>query len=395
MTPRVVVLTPYFYPVIGGVESNAERFARYLVAAGIPTQVLTKRTASALPDVEVRAGVSIRRIGPRGERSGPGKWLMLPSVVSWLVRNRATYDVVCAIDYRGIGIAAIAARGLTSHPVLMQGQTTGVLSGLVGGAGAPTEGMATRVVKWPLRRIYARADAIACISRVLRDEAIAFGIPGARVHLLPNAIDMARFGPAPQAERDVRRRSLGFGPDDVVCVYVGRLSREKGVLELVAAWKELQPAKATLLLAGPDMPGNPWDAGPAARAFVERHGLTSSVRFLGPSNDVASVLQMADIAVQPSHFEALGLSAIEALACGVPVVASDVGGLPDFIQDGHNGRLVPPRDIAALATALRDLVVNATTRARMAAAARASVSDYDERTVFARMADLLTVLASR
>ena len=395
MTPRVLVLTPYFYPVIGGVESNAERFARYLVAIGISTQVLTKRTAAALPDVDVRAGVSIRRIGPRGERSAAGKWLMLPSVFSWLVRHRAAYDVICAIDYRGIGIAAIAARGLTMHAVLLQGQTTGVLSGVVGGAGTPTEGMATRIAKWPLRRIYARADAIACISRVLRDEALAFGVPATRVHLLPNAVDMTRFSPAPSEERDARRRHFGFGPDDVVCLYVGRLSREKGVLELAAAWKELQPANATLLLAGPDMPGSPWDAGPAAREFIGRNGLTSSVRFLGPSDDVASVLQLADVAVQPSHFEALGLSAIEALACGVPVIASDVGGLPDFIRDGHNGRLVPPRNVAALAGALRELVLDTATRARMAVVARASVADYDERTVFARMADLLAALASR
>ena len=62
--------------------------------------------------------------------------------------------------------------------------------------------------------------------------------------------------------------------------------------------------------------------------------------------------------VQPSHFEALGLAAIEALACGVPVVASRVGGLPDFIRDGENGRLVPPKDPATLSAALKALVTD-------------------------------------
>jgi glycosyltransferase involved in cell wall biosynthesis len=395
MTPRVLVLTPYFYPVIGGVESNAERFARYLVAAGIPTQVLTKRLSRELPDTDVRDGVAIRRIGPFGERSARAKWLMLPAVVKWLVEHRLQYDVVCVIDYRGVGVAAIISRAFTHRPVLMQGQTTGVLSGRVGGAGNDSEGLATRTLKWPIRFLYARTDAMACISRVLRDEALAFGIPAARVHLLPNAIDMSRFIPASAEDRDTRRRRLGFGPRDVVCVYVGRLSREKGVLELVEAWKGLQATPATLLLAGPDMPGSPWDAGPGARALVQAHGLADSVRFLGPSDDVASVLQIADIAVQPSHFEALGLSAIEALACGVPVVASAVGGLPDFVRDGDNGRLVPPKDVPALSAALRDLVTDDLARARMAAAARASVSAYDERTVFARMADVLAALASR
>jgi len=394
MTPRVLILTPYYYPVIGGVESNAERFARFLVANGVSVQVLTKRLAVTLPDAEVRHNVPIQRVGPHGERSAAGKWRMLPAVYSWLVTNAASYDVVCVVDYRGVGIAAILARGRTGKRVLMQGQTTGVLSGTVGGAGN-TEGALTRLVKWPLRRLYARTDALAAISRVLQQEALDFGIPADRVHLLPNAIDMTRFAPLDADERTRRRRALGVADDEVVCTYVGRLSREKGILELVAAWKDVQPARATLLLAGPDMPGSPWDAGPGARSFVETHGLTASVRFLGPTDDVASVLQMSDVAVQPSHFEALGLASIEALACGLPVVASRVGGLPDFLTDDDNGYLVPVKDAAALSAALSRLVHDADTRARMSARARASVNDYDERTVFGRMLGVLADLASR
>lgn len=394
MTPRVLVLSPYYYPVIGGVESNAERFARFLVNAGVDTRVLTKRLATTLPDRETRHGVPIERVGPFGERSSSGKWRMLPAVYSWLVSNRSTYDVVCVVDYRGVGIAAIAARARTGRRVLVQGQTTGVLSGHVGGGGN-TEGVLTRLVKWPLRRLYARTDAIACISRVLQQEALDFGMPAERVHLLPNAIDMSRFAPLPADVRAERRRALGFAPDHVVFAYVGRLSREKGVVELVQAWQRVQPSNAILLLAGPDMPGSPWDAGPVARSLVEANGLSGSVRFLGSTDDVAGVLQSADVAVQPSHFEALGLASIEALACGLPVVASRVGGLPDFVHDGENGFLVPHKDPAALATALRTLVTDAPLRTRMAARARASVADYDERTVFARMLSVLAELASR
>ena len=394
MTPRALVLTPYYYPVIGGVESNAERFARFLVGAGVPVQVLTKRLFPTLADSDTRHGVPIQRIGPLGERSGLGKWRMLPAVYSWLVSHAADYDVVCVVDYRGVGVAAVAARGRTGKRVMLQGQTTGVLSGTVGGAGVNSEGLLTRLVKWPIRRLYAKTDAIACISRVLQDEALAFGIEPSRVHLLPNAIDMVRFSPADAGDRTRRRREMGLGDDQVVCVYVGRLSREKGVLELVEAWKQVQPANAVLLLAGPDMPGSPWDAGPGARAFVDANNLAASVRFLGPTEDVSSVLQLADAAVLPSHFEALGLAAIEALACGLPVVASRVGGIPDFVTDGVNDLLVPPKDPASLAGALRMLVTDDAARMRMAANARASVAEYDERLVFGRMLDVLTTLAT-
>lgn len=394
MTPRVLVLTPYYYPVIGGVESNAERFARFLVGAGVPVQVLTKRLFPTLADSETRHGVPIQRIGPLGERSGLGKWRMLPAVYSWLVSHAADYDVVCVVDYRGVGVAAVAARGRTGKRVMLQGQTTGVLSGTVGGAGVNSEGALTRLVKWPIRRLYAKTDAIACISRVLQDEALAYGIEPSRVHLLPNAIDMVRFSPADAGDRARRRREIGLRDDQVVCVYVGRLSREKGVLELVEAWKQVQPANAVLLLAGPDMPGSPWDAGPDARAFVDANNLTSSVRFLGPTEDVSSVLQLADVGVLPSHFEALGLAAIEALACGLPVAASRVGGIPDFVTDGVNGLLVPPKDPASLAGALRTLVTDEAARTRMSANARASVAEFDEQLVFGRMLDVLTTLAT-
>jgi glycosyltransferase involved in cell wall biosynthesis len=154
-------------------------------------------------------------------------------------------------------------------------------------------------------------------------------------------------------------------------------------------------ANAVLFVAGPDMANHPWNEGVAARQFAERHNLTSSVRFLGPIADVAPLLQAADVVIQPSHFEALGLSAVEALASGVPVIASAVGGLLDFIVDGQNGTLCPPRNPAALATAIRTLITDDAFRQRVSAGARASVvEEYDEQKVFARFGDLLRHIAA-
>src|SRR5690242_14157377 len=146
--PRILVLTPYFHPIIGGVESNASRFARHLRSTGVPVQVLTKRISVSLPDHDELDGVPIRRIGPRGDRSPAGKWLMSPAVFVWLVRHSAEYDVVCVVDYRGVGIAAVAARALTRRPVMVQAQTPGVLSAngdaALGAGGLPVESRWTR-----------------------------------------------------------------------------------------------------------------------------------------------------------------------------------------------------------------------------------------------------------
>jgi glycosyltransferase involved in cell wall biosynthesis len=395
----VLILTPYFHPIIGGVESNAERLARYLVSQGVQVQVLTKRIGSTLPDEADRDGIAIRRVGPRGERSSVGKWLMTPSVVRWLVRHAATYDIVCCIDYRATGAAALLARRITHRPVVFQAQTTGVLSGdnadpLLRRFGIGGSGSIARAVKAPIRALYRGADAFACISRDIERETLACGVPRDRVWYLPNAIDMAHFRPAEPDERDRLRHDLGLPADRVICLFVGRLSREKGVLDLLEAWRLLRPTNALLVVAGPDMTGHAWDAGAPARAFVNGHGLGDSVRFVGPLSDVAPMIRASDLVVQPSHFEALGLSAIEALACGVPLVASAVGGLLDFVVDGENGRLCPPQDPPALAACLGPLLTDAAARAALAACARASViREYDEQVVFGRMRTLFDRLA--
>jgi glycosyltransferase involved in cell wall biosynthesis len=405
MTPRpssgqaVLILTPYFYPIIGGVESNAERLARYLVSQGVPVQVLTKRIGRGLPDAEDRDGIAIRRIGPDGERSSIGKWTMAPAIVRWLVSHRAEYGVVCCVDYRATGVAALLARRITGRPVVFQAQTTGVLSGdnvdpLLQRAGISPSGAVAGAVKAPIRALYRGADAFASISRDIERETLACGVPRERVWYLPNAIDMTHFRPAEPGERDRLRRELGLPLDRVIGLFVGRLSREKGLLDLLEAWRILQPTDALLAVAGPDMTGHAWDAGAPGRAFVETHGLQDTVRFVGPLADVAPMIKASDLVVQPSHFEALGLSAIEALACGVPVVASAVGGLLDFVVDGENGRLSPPQNPAALAACIGPLLTDADARGRLAARARSSVlEDYDELTVFGRMRALFDRLA--
>jgi D-inositol-3-phosphate glycosyltransferase len=395
----VLILTPYFHPIIGGVESNAERLARYLVSQGVMVRVLTKRIGQGLADDEERDGIAIGRVGPSGERSALGKWLMTPAVVRRLVREASDYDLVCCVDYRATGIAALLARRMTGRPVVFQAQTTGVLSGdnlepLLRKAGIGAAGAIAGAVKGTIRALYRGADAFACISRDIERETLACGVPRERVWYLPNAIDMTHFCPAEPGERDRLRRERNLPLDRVVCLFVGRLSREKGVMELLEAWRRLQPSDAVLVVAGPDMTGHAWDAGGPGRAFVAQHGLSASVRFVGPLADVAPMIKTADLVVQPSHFEALGLSAIEALACGVPLVASAVGGLLDFVVEGGNGRLCPPQDPVALASCIGPLLTDSGARARLASRARESVlHEYDELAVFGRMRALFDRLA--
>ena len=397
--PTVAIVATYYRPVLGGAETAAERLARYLQRRGHRVLVLTKRPHAALPARESIDGVDVERLGPAAERSGRGKWVFLPYVFRALLRHRREVQVVCCVDYRAIGLAALAARVRTGTPVVFQAQTEGVISGArirdwLRRVGAAPEGPLARLATWPVRALYGRTDAIACISHGLEREAIEAGIPADRVLYLPNPVNCEQFAPAGPDERQRRRAELGVPPDSVLAVFVGRLSREKGVMELLRAWRDARPP-ARLAVIGPPMTNHPWDVSDEARRFVAQEALGSTVSLLGglPTDLVARWLGVADFAVQPSQFEAMGLAAAEAMASGLPVIASDTGGYRDFVIPGETGRLVPPGDVTALAAAITDLVSNPAERARLGANARRQAEAFDERAVLERFAQLLDRLA--
>ncbi|HEY5471681.1 MAG TPA: glycosyltransferase family 4 protein, partial [Candidatus Limnocylindrales bacterium] len=233
------------------------------------------------------------------------------------------------------------------------------------------------------------------VSHAIERELLDSDVRPERITYLPHAIDVTRFAPVTDAGRRALRLSLGLPPNATTAVFVGRLSREKGLMELMEAWTDLAAPGVYLVVVGPDMPGHPWDVGPAARALVAERGLSSSVRFVGgvSPNEVPKWMQAADLAVQPSHFEAFGIAAAEAMAIGLPVVASDVGGFRDYIQDGINGFRVPPHDPQALGQALRRLLCNDELRRLIGQAARVTALQFDERHVleaFAQLLDRLT-----
>ena len=156
-----------------------------------------------------------------------------------------------------------------------------------------------------------------------RQPALDAHVPRDRVHYLPNAVDLGRFHVPVASERASIRAEAHWPADALICLYVGRLSEEKGVLDVLAAWREVRHPDALLVLVGPDMTGHALDAGPLARRYVSEHGMGDRVRFHGASNDVARLLRGADIYVQPSHYEAFSNAVIEAMATGLPVVTAN------------------------------------------------------------------------
>lgn len=205
------------------------------------------------------------------------------------------------------------------------------------------------------------------------------GYPRRRATLLGNGVDLDRFRPDRLAEDERRalRHQIGVGDDQILVGCVARLVREKGLPELFEAASQLG-SRYVVVVIGPEDPDKP-----DAISLAERRAAASSgVRFLGMRDDVDDLYAAMDLFVLPSHREGFPRSAMEAAASGVPVIATDIRGCRQAVDDAVTGLLVPLRDPAGLADAITKLGENDEGRRAMSAAARElALRVFDERKV--------------
>jgi glycosyltransferase involved in cell wall biosynthesis len=227
---------------------------------------------------------------------------------------------------------------------------------------------------WPYRIIEPRllhrlADiTIGNAHAVLRDLR-AEGVPEDKLRLVYNGIDDAGV----TIDRDQARLQLGIASDALVLSAVGNLYVYKGHADLLQSLSLLRGRLAgnwVLIVAGRDVQGSLGNL----RRRADDLGLSRNVRFVGERNDVAVILSAADIHISASHHEGFPNNILEAMSAGLPVVATAVGGVPEQIIDGETGILVPPRDHAALASAIDALAADVVARQAMGRAGREHVT---------------------
>jgi glycosyltransferase involved in cell wall biosynthesis len=212
--------------------------------------------------------------------------------------------------------------------------------------------------------------------------------PAERIELLGNGIDLARFAPVAVDDSSVAatRAGCGFGPDDIVVGFVGRLVEEKGVRELfeaIAALRRRHP-RLRLLVVGPVDTDKADALQPSAASDF---GIDDITFFAGLRQDMPELYAAMDVFVLPSWREGFPRSPMEAAAMARPVVATDIRGCREVVVPGETGLLVPLRDPAALAAALATLLPVRQRRESMGAAGRALAERrFDERLVFQKVA---------
>jgi sugar transferase (PEP-CTERM/EpsH1 system associated) len=221
---------------------------------------------------------------------------------------------------------------------------------------------------WLQRRLTPLADAVFAVSAQLRDDLVRHvRLPAARIEVLHNGVDLAGFAAGDAGRRARARDRLGVSPDQPVVGSVGRLAAVKNYALLLRAFAALAAPRGVLALVG---------EGPE-RAALERLGaelgLGDRLRLLGHRDDVRELLPGLDVFVLPSLSEGMSNTLLEAMACGVAVVASAVGGNAEIVRDGSDGLLFDSGDLEGLIGRLRLLTDAPPRRAELARAARARV----------------------
>jgi glycosyltransferase involved in cell wall biosynthesis len=209
-------------------------------------------------------------------------------------------------------------------------------------------GMIQRI-KFLRRRLLSRPiDIFVGVSKYVADHIVSNGIGTGRVRTVYNGVDLERFSPAQTKES--YREKLGIRDEKVkVATYVGQLIPEKGLDTLLEAATAICGRREDFLFL---IAGDGILKERLIRSIRER-GLDSKIRYLGQRSDAEDIYRASDVCICPSVWnEAFGLVLAEAMACGVPCVASRVGGIPEVVEDGKSGYLVPPSDPAALARAI-------------------------------------------
>ena len=360
----------------GGMNVYIIEVSRRLAARGIAVDVFTRATSSDLPPVvEMSPGVTVRHV-PAGPFEDLGKEELpaqLCAFTAAVLREEAQhepgfYDVVHS-HYWLSGQVGWLARDRWSVPLI---HTAHTLAKVKNAALADGDRPEPRLRVIGEEQVVAEADRlIANTAEEARQLVHHYGADPRRTLVVPPGVDLDRFSPG---DRTVARRALGIRPDAVVLMFVGRIQPLKAPDLLLAAAAEMLADDPTLrdrlevhVIGAPS--GSGLEAPRQLEQLAATLGIADLVRFLPPQppHRLAVHYRAADVAVVPSHNESFGLVALEAQACGTPVVAAAVGGLPTAVCDGVSGLLVEGRDPADYAAAIRGVLAR---RPFLAAGAR-------------------------
>ncbi len=344
MAPPYNILRVITWLPSGGIEKKIAAVLPRLDRKLFSPRVLCIRERGALADDLEKQGIPVDCIPLKSRLDPLGIWRMR----QYLRRHRI--DLVHAHMYRSAVPSTIAAHW-AGVPIITQVHNVGTWE-------TPRQVRMDRFLsRW--------REAMIAVSETVRQDMIStLQLPAEKARLIYNGVDLAQFAPA--SARQAAKRAAGFDEDSVVVLMAARLVEQKNPQAFIEIARRLAPRfpQAVFALAG---------GGKLADVLhqqIVELGLQERVKMLGLCQNMEPVYQAADVFVLPSFKEGFSNALIEAMACGLPIVATAVGGAPEALEGQEAGYLVPPGNVDALENAVARLLEDAELRLAMSKGAR-------------------------
>lgn len=395
---RLAVLSLHTSPLVqpgsgdsGGMNVYVRELVSSLAQAGVDSSVYVRRWRDDLSEVvEVEPGVRVVHV-PAGPAEIAKEKLheVVDDFTAWVadhLRDGGDTDALHA-NYWLSGLAGHKLKHELDLPLVSTFHTLARVKAETGDLE-------------PDRRVDAEAEVIGCSDAILAscvaeaDQLIElYGARPERVEIVPPGVDHAVFSPG---DRRGARQVLGLGEHPVL-LFVGRIQALKGLSVAIEALAALEDQRAVLVVVGGPSGLDGPDELDRARALVDALGLGKRVRFVEPQphHMLSTYYRAADVVVVPSRSESFGLVALEAAACGTPVVAAAVGGLVSLVDHGRTGFLVDDRDPASFAANIERVLDDPASAASLSTTAAAGARRYTWSITGARLRRLYADLTAR
>jgi glycosyltransferase involved in cell wall biosynthesis len=345
---KVCLYSDRFFPIVGGTELQAFRMAGKLAEAGrVSFMVVTRRHDLSRPESEEVAGLSIYRIPPAGLGKRAEFSFALSSII-FLWRKRKDFQILHFLLVSFPNSLVALAMKLLGKRVLVKIAGAGVLS-----RGNPS----VRLIR---NFILRRMDGFLATTDEIAREFQGAGFDPRRIHRIPNGVDTGHFSPLAGPEKKNQHRALNLPEEGKIILYAGRISAEKGPHLLLEAWLRLAggfPDLFLVIIGSGQFQGQNVEprmdqllSEPAARVFRER------VFRRGEIPDLAPYLKAADLFALPSVQEGLSNALLEAMAAGLPVVATRLPGTVEALGGSEGAVLVAPGEVQELTRGLEEML---------------------------------------
>ncbi len=372
---RILIYSLSYHPFIGGAEIAIKEITDRISPGDIEFDMVTLRYDRSLPRVEKVGNVTVHRIGFSMNNPTMEDLVSFPMYLNKVLfplmalykgivlhRARPYHAVWAMMSY--MGFPALLLRLFTSLPMLLTLQEGDTVAHI-------TKRWRIRAVYPLYRRIFKTASKVQAISRYLAHFARQMGYTGV-VEVIPNGVDVEAFAREySEQELGTLRWEFHKQPGDIFLVTVSRLVEKNGIADVIRALT-LLPNHVRFLVIGP---------GPRERELKELAqglGVAERVHFIGSVEykDVPRFLKISDIFIRPSLSEGMGNSFIEAMAAGIPVIATPVGGIPDFLTDRVTGVFCKVNDPESIAVSVNKIIDSDELRAAITRNAKRLVAEH-------------------